>query len=1090
MVSGPEAASARLRIRSVTDSTLGDTSSAAFAIAAVVPPTVTVTAPNGGESWMAGSVHAITWTSFAIPAGVRVQLCRDYPAAPWETLADSIANSGSYAWTVTDTASATCRIRILSTADTTIGDTSNANFAITVLQTLTLTAPNGGETWYTGSSQAVTWTSVNITGTVWIELNRTYPTGNWTTLTASAPNTGSYTWTVTTLTSTAARIRIRATTATSIGDSSDANFSIATPPDVTVRAPNGGEDWMIGTIHNITWVRNQAPGSVAIELMRDYPAGTWEVVVDSTTADTSYAWTVTGPEAPNARIRIRTLGDPSYTDTSNADFSIIPLQTIQLLSPNGGEGWVNGTRHNITWQSTGFTSAVQIQIKTAYPSGTWNTLVMSAPNTGLYLWTISQGAASAVRIRIREANLITVADTSDANFAILAPTVTVTAPNGGEALAVDSATVLRWNTDGVTGAMTVDLCRDYPSTTWEVIADSVDNTDAYTWVVTGAPTTTARVRIRWRSNLAVGDTSDANIVLSSTAPTALRLSAPNGGENWAIGTTQAITWTAWGITGLVRVQLDRAYPSGTWETLTDSAATAGPLTWTVSGAATTTARIRLISVADTTLGDTSNFNFALAIPMVISVTAPNGGEHWWTGSTQAITWTSANFAGNVAIDLNRNYPGTTWTTLAGNIANSGTYDWAVTGTLSANARVRVRSLSFPAVADTSDANFTLVAPPSLMLTAPNGGEYWYLGTSYPITWTAVSIYDRMAIELNRDYPAGPWELLADTTASPAAFTWMAAGAVSATARIRVRSLGTISYGDTSDADLALRVHPVLHVTAPNGGESLVAGTVDTVRWTASDLPGSVNVYLNRSYPAGSWGVIGTVASTTTTLALPVTGPSSAHARIKVASVEDTTVFDISDADFTILQPALTLQHPHGGEILGYQQPDTIRWSRTVVEGNVLVEWDPDYPSGWQVLGVSASDEYIWQPPTPSEGARVRISLVSIAVIADSSDSSFVVIASSVPPAFSGIPTRYSLAAIYPNPFNPAVRIVIGVPVNSRVKVRIFDILGREVAPLYDGDLAAGYRTLMWNASGFASGTYIVSLETRDYVGRQTIRYVR
>jgi hypothetical protein len=71
----------------------------------------------------------------------------------------------------------------------------------------------------------------------------------------------------------------------------------------------------------------------------------------------------------------------------------------------------------------------------------------------------------------------------------------------------------------------------------------------------------------------------------------------------------------------------------------------------------------------------------------------------------------------------------------------------------------------------------------------------------------------------------------------------------------------------------------------------------------------------------------------------------------------------------------------------------------------------------------------------------------------------------------GIPREFSLAQNYPNPFNAATTINFALPRASRVRLEIFDLLGRRVAVLADGEYEAELHTVTWDAGGFPSGTY-------------------
>jgi len=90
---------------------------------------ITVTSPNGGETWFVGDSRNITWTSENAGANVKIEISRD-GGSTWSTITSSTPNDGSYAWTVTTPASTACRIRITSTSYPAVSDTSNANFTI------------------------------------------------------------------------------------------------------------------------------------------------------------------------------------------------------------------------------------------------------------------------------------------------------------------------------------------------------------------------------------------------------------------------------------------------------------------------------------------------------------------------------------------------------------------------------------------------------------------------------------------------------------------------------------------------------------------------------------------------------------------------------------------------------------------------------------------------------------------------------------------------------------------------------------------------------------------------------------------------
>lgn len=74
-----------------------------------------------------------------------------------------------------------------------------------------------------------------------------------------------------------------------------------------------------------------------------------------------------------------------------------------------------------------------------------------------------------------------------------------------------------------------------------------------------------------------------------------------------------------------------------------------------------------------------------------------------------------------------------------------------------------------------------------------------------------------------------------------------------------------------------------------------------------------------------------------------------------------------------------------------------------------------------------------------------------------------------------VPAVYFLSQNYPNPFNPSTTIEYGLPSASKVRLTVYDILGRTVAALYDGEQAAGYQRLRWDAA-VSTGVYFYRID--------------
>jgi uncharacterized protein (TIGR02145 family) len=182
--------------------------------------------PNGGENWQVGSNQNITWTnSYFINA--KIELTTDN-GTTWSTVVASIpAASGSYNWTIPNSPSTLCKLRISNVIDTTISITSAATFTITPVPVIIITSPTSAETWHVGDIHSITWTSSDVAN---VKIDYTSDAGStWTPVIASTEaSIGSYDWTIPN-TSGLCKVRISDESNPTISSISNAEFTIANP---------------------------------------------------------------------------------------------------------------------------------------------------------------------------------------------------------------------------------------------------------------------------------------------------------------------------------------------------------------------------------------------------------------------------------------------------------------------------------------------------------------------------------------------------------------------------------------------------------------------------------------------------------------------------------------------------------------------------------------------------------------------------------------------------------------------------------------------------------------------------------------------
>lgn len=78
------------------------------------------------------------------------------------------------------------------------------------------------------------------------------------------------------------------------------------------------------------------------------------------------------------------------------------------------------------------------------------------------------------------------------------------------------------------------------------------------------------------------------------------------------------------------------------------------------------------------------------------------------------------------------------------------------------------------------------------------------------------------------------------------------------------------------------------------------------------------------------------------------------------------------------------------------------------------------------------------------------------------------------------PGAYVLEQNYPNPFNPITNIRFSIPVEQKVTIKIYDLLGREVKAVLDERITAGQHQIQFDGTGLASGLYFYGMKAGSF----------
>jgi len=249
----------------------------------------------------------------------------------------------------------------------------------------------------------------------------------------------------------------------------------------------------------------------------------------------------------------------------------------------------------------------------------------------------------------------------------------------------------------------------------------------------------------------------------------------------------------------------------------------------------------------------------------------------------------------------------------------GSKDWDIPSDLTPGSdyRIKIFHHNDPTDFDFSDADFTIEisSSPTISITSPNGGENWQPGSFHLITFID-NITGNIKIDL---YKGGVFDSeINGSTPSDGSTNWnIPLGTTPGSDyKIKITSVDDTAVFDFSDADFTIETSsPFINITSPNGEESWQPGSFHLITFT-DNLTEKVKIDLYKG------GVFDSVindstrsdGSTNWTIHIGIT-PGSDY-KIKITSVDDATVFDFSDADFTIDTlglPTISITSPNGGE---------------------------------------------------------------------------------------------------------------------------------------------------------------------------------
>jgi hypothetical protein len=274
--------------------------------------------------------------------------------------------------------------------------------------------------------------------------------------------------------------------------------------------------------------------------------------------------------------------------------------------------------------------------------------------------------------------------------------------------------------------------------------------------------------------------------------------------------------------------------------------------------------------------------------------------------------------------------------------------------------------------------------------------------------------------------------------------------------------------ESAAAKILGTVYDVSHTPVPNIGVSVSSDTGSSFRYTEADGSGHFEIGLLASDLDGRQWRLSTSTSGNVT-----TGYMQSQRSLGVINSGDSLVHDLTvyAADVQIRGAVTVNGGPFGYQAQINAMSGDSLWSNGIVDSAT---------GGFTVNVSSTVGSYqlnVWPIPFGASGgpfsAAPGDSAVEIAFFLES-----------VIDRGTGVPSAFALRQNYPNPFNPTTSIDYDLPAASYVRLAVFDMLGREVVRLQDGDQRAGSYTAHFDASSLPSGVYFCRLAAANRIATQ------
>lgn len=468
----------------------------------------------------------------------------------------------------------------------------------------------------------------------------------------------------------------------------------------------------------------------------------------------------------------------------------------------------------------------------------------------------------------------------------------------------------------------------------------------------------------------------------------LILQAPTGGETFAIGSSQIITWAS---IGLTEIDIEYSSNNGATYSIIDTNVNVfnNNYTWLVAGPVTSNGFIRIKQSNTGNYVSVNTTPFSVVNPF-LQITYPTLASVFNPGQQVNISWSGFIVSNNVSLLFSADN-GTTYDTIVSDTTNFNNFDWIVPSIASTTCKIKIIDAAAPLVQNISDV-FTIEALPSSgAILTPNGGENLFSTTNFTINWNVAgtSIID---LEYTPDGGANWINIAQNIAATPSNFDWTVPSLNSSTVKVRLKNaINGLVLDESNNYFTITQPTPSLYLYSPFGYENWAIGSTQSIQWNYSFV-NSIKIEYSTDGGTNFNLISGNIPAADLSYNWIVPTGSSSNCIIRISD-NNSAITSQNQNPFSIVNPSITLLTPNGGEVFNANVDTIISWNGNLISNQVKLEYSINNGTAWNLIATNQPNNnfYTWHVPvTPSTACKVRISDAQFPGVNDQSNSNFTI----------------------------------------------------------------------------------------------------